>query len=205
MKKKILITGSSGQLGSALQSSLSVNFDILSTSKIKSDSLSYLKNNKILDITNRNNVSYILNYFSPDIIINCAAFTNVDMSESNKKNAHNVNVLGLENLIKYSDKNIYIIQISSDYVFNGNLGPYKEDDLTYPVNYYGKTKLEAENILRGSNCRWTIFRPNVIYSYNLKCKDNFFTWIYRSLLNKNHKQSFSDSVCKGPQHLAYSC
>ena len=63
---------------------------------------------------------------------------------------------GLQNLIQASSSKSYFIQISTDYVFKGDDGPYSEKDRTFPVNYYGKTKLEAENLLIGSRRKYLI-------------------------------------------------
>ena len=101
---------------------------------------------------------------------------------------------GLRNLIQLSDINTYLLQISSDYVFDGDNGPYSEDEHTFPVNYYGKTKLEAENILRGTRRKWAIFRPNVLYSSDLFSKGNFFAWIYKALLKKDSISVVSDQI-----------
>jgi len=181
LARKILITGAEGQLGKALQFSLIDKFKILPTTWNPVLNSRKKSNVSKLDITIKDDVSKCIDSFAPDIIINCAAYSDVDSNEINKDLAHEVNVNGLHNLINSSDKNTYIIQISSDYVFHGAEGPYDEDDHTFPVNYYGKTKLEAENILRGTRRRWVIIRPNVLYSDNLFCKGNFFAWVYKSL------------------------
>ena len=128
----------------------------------------------ILNITQQKDVIKTIHNIRPNIIINCAAYTDVDGCEEDKKHAHLVNVIGLQNLIHASSPETYFIQISSDYVFDGKSGPYSEEDHTYPINYYGKTKLEAENILRGSRRKYLIIRPNVLYSEDLFVKGNFF-------------------------------
>ena len=92
------------------------------------------RNVQKLDVTNQDNTATLLNLFKPDIIINCAAYTDVDGSELNKELAHRVNVEGLRNLIHLSELNTHIIQISSDYVFDGLNGTYSEDEHTFPVN-----------------------------------------------------------------------
>ena len=71
------------------------------------------------------------------------------------------------NLLKCMSKNSKMIHISSDYVFDGKDGNYKENDMKKPINYYGKTKLEADNLLMGSNSNYLIIRPNVLYSSNI--------------------------------------
>jgi len=194
LARKILITGAEGQLGKALQIGLTDKFNILSTTRQPTQLAKNQRNVHKLDITDKENISNVLESFKPDIIINCAAYTNVDGSEINKDLAHQVNVEGLRNLIQLSDINTYLIQISSDYVFDGDSGPYSEDEHTFPVNYYGKTKLEAENILRGTRRKWAIFRPNVLYSSDLFNKGNFFAWVYRSLLKKNSISVVTDQI-----------
>ena len=189
-----MITGAEGQLGKALQIGLTDKFNILSTTRQPTQLAKNQRNVQKLDITDKENISNVLESFKPDIIINCAAYTNVDGSEINKDSAHQVNVEGLQNLIQLSDINTYLIQISSDYVFDGDSGPYSEDEHTFPVNYYGKTKLEAENILRGTRRKWAIFRPNVLYSSDLFSEGNFFAWVYRSLLKKDSISVVTDQI-----------
>ena len=189
-----MITGAEGQLGKALQIGLTDKFNILSTTRQPTQLAKNQRNVHKLDITDKENISNVLESFKPDIIINCASYTNVDGSEINKDLAHQVNVEGLRNLIQLSDINTYLIQISSDYVFDGDSGPYSEEEHTFPVNYYGKTKLEAENILRGTRRKWAIFRPNVLYSSDLFSKGNFFAWVYRSLLKKESISVVTDQI-----------
>lgn len=199
MLKKILITGGNGQLGKALSLELFDKFELLSTSK-KFDKKQKTYNTMRMDIQDRDQVFNIINIFKPDVIINCAAYSNVDKNEVNKNKSHSINVVGLKNLIDISSNSTYIIQISSDYIFDGNSGPYLEEDHAYPINYYGKTKLEAENLLRGSLHRWTILRPNVIYSDNLFCSSNFFAWAYKALI-KNEKINVVNDQVSNPTYL----
>ena len=194
MARKILITGAEGQLGKALQISLSDKFKLLPTSRKPTQKAIKNRNVHKLDITVKEDIAAVIASFNPDIIINCAAYTDVDGSEQDKYLAHKVNVSGLQNLIQLSEKETFFIQISSDYVFDGNNGPYTEDDHTFPVNYYGKTKLEAENMLRGMRRRFLIFRPNVLYSEDLFSKGNFFAWVYKSLLNGKSISVVTDQI-----------
>ena len=198
-----MITGAEGQLGKALQIGLTDKFNILSTTRQPTQLAKNQRNVQKLDITDKENISNVLESFKPDIIINCAAYTNVDGSEINKDLAHQVNVEGLRNLIQLSDINTYLIQISSDYVFDGDSGPYSEDEHTFPVNYYGKTKLEAENILRGTRRKWAIFRPNVLYSSDLFSKGNFFAWVYKSLLKKDSISVVTDQISNPTFNLQF--
>ena len=191
MPRKILITGVNGQLGSALYKKLSENFIVLPTARLHLKNEAYIES---MDITNREEISTLLKSFVPDIIINCAAYTDVDGSDANKNIAHKINVEGLRNIIQLSSSFTHIIQISSDYIYDGLNGPYIETDHTFPLNYYGKTKLEAENILRGSNKSWSILRPNVLYGENINCKGNFFAWIYNNLKKNKSIKVVSDQI-----------
>tara|TARA_Y100001970_G_scaffold59721_1_gene76060 strand:+ start:10142 stop:11038 length:897 start_codon:yes stop_codon:yes gene_type:complete len=192
--KKILITGSSGLLGQKITDKLSGLFNVLSLSKVGSDNC--------LDITSKDAVHNTFKEFKPDIVINCAAFTNVDKSETEKSLARDVNVKGLTNIISSLPVNSKIIHISTDYVFDGESGDYKEDDMKLPINYYGKTKLEADNLLMGSNCNYLIIRPNVLYSYdnvfNQSSKDNysqhFLSWLIYSLSNNDCVKVVDDQI-----------
>jgi len=190
LKKKILVTGSNGQLGNCLSSSLSNYYDVIPTLiNTNNDSLK-------LDITDKLNVKSMLERIEPDIIINCAAITDVDLCEKNRALARNVNFIALQNLVKYSKKNTKLIHISTDYVFDGIKGNYQEEDPTYPLNFYGKTKLEAENYLIGLNRKILIIRLNGLYTSKLKYK-NFFSYVYTSL-KANEKISIVDDQISNP-------
>ena len=172
---KVLVVGSTGMLGENYIRMSSTFFNIIPTSSTN-------RNYEKLDITNSSDVSSIIMKHNPDIIINCSAYTAVDSAEKNKKEAYEINVVGLKNLIKHSLKNTKIIHISSDYVFDGITGDYNEDSLPNPLNYYGRTKLESENVLIGSLRNSLIFRINGLFDFNNK---NFLTWVYDNLKNKN--------------------
>jgi dTDP-4-dehydrorhamnose reductase len=116
----------------------------------------------------------------------------VDFCEDNKSIARSVNVEGLKNLIKYTSKKTKIIHISTDYVYNGEQCFYTEESKPDPINYYGKTKLEADNFLIGSNKIYAIIRPNTIYHGS---NINFFTWVYKNISNNNKIKVVNDQIC----------
>ena len=180
--KKILITGGAGQLGSALTRYLRKYCKVFSTS--------YNSDNP-LDVTDKNKLNSVISSIEPDCIINCAAFTDVDKNEINKKHAYSVNVDGIKNIISCSNKNTKIIHISSDYVFDGNRNSFTEEDTPNPLSYYGKVKLESENILRSSHRSYLIFRSSVIYNDS---HSNFYTWVYNSLLNNKKIEVVTDQI-----------
>jgi len=173
-RKKILIIGANGQLGSTLEKYLTKYYEVYATSYISRDPL---------DVTNRKKLDTVISTIKPNYVINCAAFTNVDKNETNRKYAYSVNVGGIKNIISATNKDIKIIHISTDYIFDGLKESYKENDMPNPLNYYGKLKLESENILKSSNRSFLILRPSVIYNDS---HQNFYTWVYQSLI-KNKK------------------
>ena len=188
MSSKVLITGAEGQLGRVLQQRLGNSFNLIATTKSPSDMAIKKRNLRKMDITDFSSVESCIKIENPDIIINCAAMTNVDACEKNHTLAHEINVVGIQNIIKATNKRVKTIQLSTDYVFEGKDGPYSETDPTHPISYYGRYKLEAENVLRGALHPYSIIRGGVLYGDPLNAKPNFFAWVYDSLSqNKNIK------------------
>ena len=185
--KKILITGAFGQLGTSLCKTLS-NESILATGRSIFSSTKYKSIE--LDITNPKQVKGVIYKYNPDIIIHLAAMTDVDGCEKNPETAFDVNVKATEGLIKnYNGKFIYI---STDYVFDGEDGPYVEDDKVNPVSVYGKTKLYGENMVKNSDANWVILRSNIIFSYNDRTKASFVNWVVDSLKKQERIRVVND-------------
>lgn len=188
IKKRVLLIGSNGLLGQRaveiLKNKKGIEF-LASSIEDKSfiDNVEYLQS----DITNKKSVKKLFKEFYPDFIINCAAYTAVDKCETNKEIAYSVNVTGVENLADQSRwVNGHLIHVSTDYIFDGENGPYHEDDLPSPVNYYGKSKLAGENVIRAFEIPYTILRTNVIYGIAKNEFFDFVKWVYNSL--KENKQ-----------------
>ena len=133
-----------------------------------------------LNIANRMDVKTLIQKLNPDYIIHTAALTNVDHCERDKRLAWNINVEGTKHIAEIARKiNAKLIYISTDYVFDGNKGMYKEDAPTNPIDYYGETKLEGEKVVKGlRDC--LIVRPSVLYGGN-PAKLNFVTWVMQEL------------------------
>ncbi|WP_409198254.1 dTDP-4-dehydrorhamnose reductase [Methanobrevibacter acididurans] len=169
---RILITGASGMLGHDLQRTLK-NHELI------------LCNSKNLDITNKNLVSETINEMKPDILINSAAYTNVDDCETNYEEAYKVNALGPKNLANVcKDLKIPLVHISTDYVFDGKkTEPLKENDNLGPQTAYGKTKLEGEQFIQKILDEYFIIRTAWLYG----CDGNNFV---KTMLNlsKSHNE-----------------
>ena len=187
MAYKIIILGSEGQLGTIISKTLSYNFEIISTSK----SGNKFKNIHKLDVTDLSQMESFMSQYDPDIIINAAAITNVDYCENRKNASRHVNVNCLSNIIKTVSLDTKIIHFSSDFVYNGLEISNSEETLPNPINYYGKSKLESENMLIGSNKPYLILRISTLFS---DIGDNFFNWVYNSLNNNVKIDVVSDQV-----------
>tara|TARA_B100000029_G_scaffold286936_1_gene280656 strand:+ start:210 stop:1073 length:864 start_codon:yes stop_codon:yes gene_type:complete len=176
---RIMLTGAFGQLGHSLTNVLNKKHDLILTGREIPASKKGIK----LNIQNKIHLNEIIQSTEPDIIINLAAMTNVDDCEVNPTLAREINIAGVQNIIEsFSGK---IIQISTDYVFDGKNGPYSESDEVSPVSIYGQTKLDAEKILLESNNNHLIIRGNVLYDYNPYIKSSFLNWVIQSLQNGN--------------------
>jgi dTDP-4-dehydrorhamnose reductase len=153
----ILVTGSNGQLGN--------EFRLVVENKDKANNYFYT-DVADLDITNKNDVSNFIIANNIDIVVNCAAYTNVDKAEDDKEKADLINHIGPNNLAEVCrDRNGFLIHISTDYVFDGTKNsPYTETDETKPLGVYGETKLKGENAIINSGCEYVIIRTSWLYS-----------------------------------------
>lgn len=183
--KRVLITGSNGLLGQKLvelfshSSSYGVYLTSLEESSIFGETtLPY----KQVDLSKRQDVRRLVDEIEPEIIINTAALTNVDLCETNRELAWKSNVDSIENLMHGAKLvGAGIIHFSTDYVFDGTAGPYAEYDRPNPLSYYGRTKLASENILTTSGIQYTIVRTMVLYGVAQAIKLNFALWLLKSL------------------------
>lgn len=161
----IVVTGANGQLGSQLKDSASLDWM----------KFSFLDRND-LDLCDELDVVKKLEQLKPNIILNCAAYTNVDKAETEIDIAKKVNHEGVINLIKYIKKNnneTILFHVSTDYVFNGKKNnPYSEKDSTSPINAYGFSKLLGEEEIIKSGIMHVILRTSWVFS---KYKKNFLT------------------------------
>jgi dTDP-4-dehydrorhamnose reductase len=153
---RILITGGDGQLGKSLKK-LSGDYK---------DHQFLFIDIQDLDISDSHAVAAFLNNYSPDVLINCAAYTAVDKAESEPTIARAVNAVAPGELSRICfEQKIRLIHISTDYVFDGkSFKPYVETDPVNPVSVYAKSKLEGEVLIRKQGAKGIIFRTSWLYS-----------------------------------------
>ena len=134
------------------------------------------------DFTNRKQLKEVCLRERPAFIVNTAAITNVEYCETHRQEAWNVNVRGVENIVGMCRiLDAHMIQLSTDYIFDGKQGPYPETATANPVNYYGKTKLAAENVCASANINYAIVRTNVLYGATTTFKPDFVIKIAQKL------------------------
>lgn len=175
---RVLITGGSGLLGNALQQSIPVGTQGFSTSL----SVPTLPSCRI-DVVDREQMQSLFELVRPDIVIHTAAIGSVDFAERNREQTRKVNVGGTEVVVELCHRfKSRLIYISSNAVFDGCNPLYSEPAPVNPINYYGQLKVEAENIVGGSDLSWAVIRPILMYGWPGRGgRDNLVTRWVRSL------------------------
>lgn len=185
--QKILITGSNGLVAQFLITELlkQIDFSIIALSS--SSDLAITGNSNYVfeqvNLVDETKTKYLLDIYRPDIIINCAALTHVDVCHNNKQTAWEVNTLVPDFLARYcKDKHIRFIHLSTDFVFDGLRGMYQENDIPNPVSWYGTTKLEAEKRISDIYPDATIVRTVLVYGIPKSThRNNILTWVLKEL------------------------
>ncbi|RZK14997.1 MAG: SDR family oxidoreductase [Pedobacter sp.] len=179
--KTILTTGSNGLLGQKLTEKILAEdrVKLIATSKGANrypteNGYDYAE----MDILNPDQVKSVIEKYKPDAIIHTAAMTNVDTAEANKELCHQLNVDAVQTLLSLcEERDIQLIHLSTDFVFDGADGPYREEDAVNPVSYYGESKVLAEEMLTSSNANWTILRTILVYGItNDTSRSNIVLW-----------------------------
>jgi len=199
-KPKILITGANGLLGQKLVEQLvqQGKFDVIATGRgpCRLSGLGY--SYQSLDIENEQEVEATLADLRPAVIIHGAAMTHVDECEKHQEACYRANVLATKYLIAEAEKiQSHFIFVSTDFIFSGLDGqnPYTEDAVADPVNYYGQTKLDGEELLKNSNLKWAIARTVLVYGLaNDLSRSNIILWVKSSLETGKQIQVVDDQV-----------
>jgi len=188
--EKVLIIGGSGLVGSKISELFPEAFATYNTTHIPR------KNTFKLDISDRDSLKFTLDKLEPDTIIVTAALTDIDKCEIHPEMATNINTEPFKYIVSFlKQKGGRLIQISTDYVFSGEKGNYSENDERKPINVYGKTKMEAEDIIINSGINFSLVRTSGIFGINESTgKNNFFTWIYNNLRAGNEIRLVTDQI-----------
>lgn len=179
---KILLTGSQGQVGQAIvEKAQEFNIHLIACDR------------KMLDITDMANIQDIIKTYSPDYIINSAAYTAVDKAESEPEKAFAVNSLGAENLAKISAQyNVPLIHLSTDYIFDGEkASPYIESDKANPIGIYAKSKWAGEEAVRKYCKNHIILRISWVFG---EYGNNFVKTMLRLMKERETLQIVSDQT-----------
>ena len=186
---RILITGANGLLGQALVHRMSrfPEYDVLATGRddtprFDGGSCGYAP----LDVTNPDAVDTLFHDFTPNVVINCAAVSDIGACEADRDRAWDVNATAVQTLADACrPSGARLIQVSTDFVFDGTEGPYDEHARPDPVNYYGRTKLAGENAVRAAGLsKWAIARTVLLYGTAQQMKrSNVVLWVIDKLSN----------------------
>ncbi len=200
MQKKILITGANGLLGQKLVHLLAQdtyqNILVLATGKgenrlTKTKNFEYIS----MNITNENNIKSVVEAFQPHVIIHTAAMTQVDDCETQKELCWELNVKATEYLANICAKNnIFLVHLSTDFIFDGTEGPLSEEAIPNPISFYGESKLAAENIIQKTkNLRYAIARTVLVYGITkAMSRTNIILWVKKSLEDQKTIQVVDD-------------
>jgi dTDP-4-dehydrorhamnose reductase len=178
---RILLTGVSGQVGSALREPLCSIGAVLAADRT------------VLDLSRTDSLLPALDKLSPDLIINPAAYTAVDQAEDERKLAYCVNVEAPRAMARWAaSRAVPMVHFSTDYVFDGSGDrPWREDDLTRPLSVYGASKLAGEIAIRGAGGSHLIVRTSWVYASRGK---NFLTTIVRLARERNELRIVADQI-----------
>lgn len=212
IQKKILVTGSNGLLGQKITDLVlaSGRVELIATSRganrhpIKKgyqyEDVDLLDSQKLIEVVERH---------KPDTIIHTAAVTNVDACETDPEGCQALNVDVVQTLAKLcSEQGIHLIHLSTDFVFDGEDGPYREEDKPNPLSRYGKSKLDSERVLQASSCKWAVIRTIIVYGVTADMsRSNIVLWA-KSALEKGTPLNIVNNQWRMPtlaEDLAEAC
>jgi dTDP-4-dehydrorhamnose reductase len=209
---KVVITGSNGLLGQSLLNLLlkdKDSYQVYGFSRGKNRSGREDFNYISIDITEKEELDKKLEQIQPDFIINTAAMTQVDDCETNKQACDILNVDVVKWITSFASKSkTHIIHLSTDFIFDGKKGYYKETDKPNPLSYYGLSKLKSEQVLKDSKINFTILRTILVYGkvFDMS-RSNIVLWV-REMLKKNKEITIVDDQYRMPTYvedLAMAC
>lgn len=204
MKKKIIITGSNGFLGSKLTKFFRRKYEVICGYNIN---YNHIPNNKKIKI-NYNNFEKFKKFLESNnvfSIIHCAGLTDIEFCEKNKSKCLEVNYKLTQKLVQISKKkNILFIFLSTDHLYNGKKKNYSENDATSPLNNYAISKIKSEDYIKKNLNKYLILRTNFFGFQKEHNKKNFFNFIFKSLSKNKEIKLFGD-VYFSPVHYLTFC
>lgn len=210
--KKYLITGSNGLLGQNILTQLDKREDINVFATGRGERR-YAENIKAVyfpvDLTNKKQVHELIHHIQPDAIIHTAAMTNVDQCEEDKDGCWKANVEATQHLLDAAKQfGSHFVNVSTDFVFDGEKGNYNEKDSPNPISYYGESKWEAEKLVEAYPYGWSNLRTIIVYGvvHNMS-RSNLVLWTKKSIESKQKINVINDQF-RAPTwvgDLAWAC
>ncbi len=182
---KILVTGANGLLGQKLTLLLSNDpeVEVIATTRSKLNYALPKGRFEKLDITKVEQVVDVISTVRPDVVIHTAAMTQVDQCETEQAACWLNNATAVEYVVKACEKtSAHLIHVSTDFIFDGSYGPLEESAKPNPISYYGRSKLEGEEIVQKSKLSWAILRTVLVYGVTKDMtRSNIVLWVKKSL------------------------
>lgn len=197
-EKVILVTGANGFIGYYLvQKLLGRKHKIAATSKGE-NRLPFPGEDFVyhsLDYTSKENAAAVFDHVKPAVVVHCGAISKPDECEQDRPSAFLANVTGTVNLLEAAAaQKAHFIFLSTDFVFRGDKGFYKEEDERAPVNYYGETKLIAEDEVMKYRFAWSVVRTALVYGKTFSGRENIVTNTAKALQNQRPLKIFTDQL-----------
>ncbi|GBE26184.1 dTDP-4-dehydrorhamnose reductase [bacterium BMS3Bbin03] len=201
MAERILVVGCNGLLGQKVVQELSAHFGNKNVLCVSIEPRALFSTNvpyRQMDITKIDSVHGVIQQFKPTVVVNTAAYTNVDKAEIEKDLCWEINVTGVENLAAAAkEAGALLYHISTDYVFSGENGPYREEDKPDPRGFYAKSKWAAEIAIRKMGVSYFIARTSTLFGTGENVRPNFVLWLI-SALKKNQEVTIVDDQTGNP-------
>lgn len=208
----MLVTGANGLLGQKILQLLAVETkDLVVGTGRGAQRYAPIKGQQYIaaDITVAAEVAALFDQVQPDLVIHAAAMADVSLSEREQEACWQVNVQGTGHIVAFAERQgCYLEYISTDFVYKGDKDQYLEDDKAEPVNFYGKSKLAAEDLVRQSKIPWSIIRTSLVLGISKPMsRDNLLTFVRKSLRARKPIQVVNDQVRKPTlaEDLARGC
>jgi dTDP-4-dehydrorhamnose reductase len=189
--KTVFVTGGSGFLGWNLVKALKDHYQVFASYDRHPFQMDKVKTLK-LNISDRGEVQEALERIQPDLIFHTAALAKVEACEKDKESAYRINVEGTRNLVLESPKNSRFIYVSTDLVFNGKQGFYRETDPPDPLNVYGETKLLGETVTAENADDYLIIRISLMYGFGNSFSESFLDWLQKTWTQGGKTRLFTD-------------